>query len=72
MEVEDQNLLPFLDILVKKNADGTLGQTVHGKPTHTNRYLNAHSHHQPAQLNSVVKTLVSRSLRLADQEHTKS
>ncbi|GJQ79245.1 hypothetical protein Trydic_g5489 [Trypoxylus dichotomus] len=40
-EVEDQNQLPFLDILVRKNADGILGHTVYCKPTHTNRYLNA-------------------------------
>ncbi|GJQ80466.1 hypothetical protein Trydic_g12364 [Trypoxylus dichotomus] len=60
MKVEDQNELPFLDILVNKDTDGT---PVHRKPTHTNGYLNAHSHHHTAHLNSVVKTSVSRSLR---------
>lgn len=69
MEVEVQGQLPFLDILVIKKPNGALGHTVYRKPTHTNRYLNAHSHHHPAQLQSVVNTLISRSQRLADQEH---
>lgn len=69
MEVETDDQLPFLDVLVKKKQGGTLGHTVYRKPTHTDRYLNAASHHHPAQLNSVVKTLMTRSQRLADVDH---
>ena len=71
METEEDDQLPFLDVLVKKHTDGTLGHTVYRKKTHTNRYLNAASHHHPAQLQSVIKTLTTRSQRLADDEHKK-
>lgn len=40
MEVEKNNVIPFLDVLVMKRTDGTLGHTVYRKETHTNQYLN--------------------------------
>jgi hypothetical protein len=52
-----------------RKSDGSLGHTVYRKPTHTNRYLNAESHHHPAQLASVANTLATRSKRLADKDH---
>ncbi|XP_054723405.1 uncharacterized protein LOC129233402 [Uloborus diversus] len=39
MEKESNNQLPFLDVLVTKKEDGTLGHQVYRKPTHTDRYL---------------------------------
>jgi hypothetical protein len=69
MEVEVEDRLPFLDVLILKKPDGSLGHTVYRKATHTNRYLRADSHHHPSQLSSVANTLAVRSLRLADQEH---
>lgn len=69
MEIEENDCLPFLDILVKKKNNGSLGHTVYRKPTHTNRYLNANSNHNPSQLSSVINTLVTRSKRLADKDH---
>lgn len=69
MEVEASGKLPFLDVLIIRKPDGTLGYTVYRKPTHTNRYLNAFSHHHPAQLQSVINTLICRSKRLSDDEH---
>lgn len=69
MEVESLNQLPFLDVLLKKKPDGKLGHTVYRKATHTDRYLHATSHHHPAQLHSVIKTLTTRSKRLADEEN---
>nr|XP_023023038.1 uncharacterized protein LOC111511257 [Leptinotarsa decemlineata] len=51
-----------------KKPDGTLGHTVYQKPTHTNRYLNANSHHHPKQIHAVAKTLITRSRRLADND----
>lgn len=45
MEVEDGKL-PFLDVLVSRSPDASLGHTVYCKLTHnTNRYLNALSYH---------------------------
>ena len=39
--------LSFLDVLVFKKADGTLGHQVYRKPIYTDRYLHAESHHHP-------------------------
>jgi hypothetical protein len=39
MELEQNEILPFLDVLVKKKTDGTLSHTVCKKPTHTDLYL---------------------------------
>ncbi|KAJ7314096.1 hypothetical protein JRQ81_006031, partial [Phrynocephalus forsythii] len=72
MEIEANNQLPFLDVLIYKKPDGSLGHTIYQKKTHTNRYLNAQSHHHPAQINSVAKTLISRTKRLADKDHLKT
>jgi hypothetical protein len=69
MEVETNNSLPFLDVLVMKKEDGTLGHKVFRKTTQTNRYLNANSHHHPSQINSVANTLITRSKRITDSEN---
>ncbi|KAK5639002.1 hypothetical protein RI129_011494 [Pyrocoelia pectoralis] len=65
MEIEKQNQLPFLDILVTK-TEKEFSYTLFRKPTHTNRYLNAHSHHHPSQLRAIIKSLTTRSIRLTD------
>ncbi|XP_018401785.1 PREDICTED: uncharacterized protein LOC108778952 [Cyphomyrmex costatus] len=44
-EIEENGMLPFLDVLVTKKTDNTLGHQVYRKPTHTDRYLHAESHH---------------------------
>ena len=41
LELEQNNRLPFLDVLITKIREGTLQDTVYRKPTHINRYLNA-------------------------------
>lgn len=41
--IKDHNRLAFLD----EKGDGILNHTVYRKETHTNRYLNANSHHHP-------------------------
>ncbi len=68
MEIEQSGCLPFLDVLIKRNADGTLAHSVYRKPTHTKGYLNAASHHHPSQKNSVVNSLVHRAFLLSDKE----
>lgn len=40
MEVENEGRLLFLDVLIIKKPDGTLGHTLLRKATHTNLYLN--------------------------------
>ena len=66
METETDNRLPFLDVLVEKKEDGTLGHSVFRKKTHTDRYLHADSHHHPQQKFGVIKTLFHRACSLSD------
>nr|XP_032511983.1 uncharacterized protein LOC116766284 [Danaus plexippus plexippus] len=69
IELEANNSLAFLDILVVRNPDNTLGHTVYRKPTHTDRYLNGYSHHHPIQLATVGKSLLQRAQHLCDADH---
>ena len=48
-EVEKNRHLPYRDILLEHNLDGTISTRVYRKPTHTERYLDFSSHHPPAQ-----------------------
>lgn len=61
------NLFSPLFHIVKK--DGTLGHTVYRKPTHTDRYLHATSHHHPRHLDAVVTSLTNRAFDLCDDDH---
>jgi len=71
MEVENSKQLPFLDVLTTRKSNGTIGHGVYRKPTHTNRYLNAESHHHPAQKNSVLNTLINRAIHISDESSWK-
>lgn len=71
LELEQNNALPFLDVLITKTNTGSFHHTVYRKPTHTNRYLHSTSHHHPAQLNSILKTLTHRATLLTDQHNMK-
>ncbi|XP_011859451.1 PREDICTED: uncharacterized protein LOC105556945 [Vollenhovia emeryi] len=66
METEQNSQIPFLDVLVRRNEDGTLSHNVYRKPTHTDRYLHANSHHHPAQKNSVISSLVHIALSISE------
>jgi hypothetical protein len=68
-EVECGGKLPFLDVLISRREDGSLGNSVYRKPTNTNRYLHAGSHHHPAQIKGVMATMVHRSIILSDEDH---
>lgn len=69
MEVEENGTLAFLDVKITRKQDRTLGHTVYRKPTHTDRYLHATSHHHPANLRSVVSALVNRAHRICNSEN---
>lgn len=66
VERENEGVLPFLDVLVMRQSCGRLVTTVYRKPTHTDRYLRADSHHHPCHLSSVPRTLINRALSLCD------
>jgi hypothetical protein len=54
METEKDGHLPFLDIDIYREPDGSLGYRVYRKPTHTNLYLHANSHHHPSNKQAVL------------------
>jgi hypothetical protein len=70
MELEENNNIPFLDILISKKNNGVLSHQVYRKKTHTDQYLHANSHHHPAQKFGVINTLVTQAIRIFDVEHT--
>lgn len=69
MEVENNGELPFLDVLVSRKEDGSLGHRVYRKPTHTDRYLHKDSNHHPRQKMSVIKTLAHRAKTICEPQH---
>ena len=68
-EMETDRSLPFLDIKLMVRPNGSLAHTVYRKPTHTDRYLHASSHHHPRHLGSVVTSLINRAHDLCDINH---
>lgn len=68
-EDEQQGQLPFLDLMLYKKPDNSIGHQIYRKPTHTNLYLNYHSFHPPAHKIGVTDTLLTRALRLSDEDH---
>ena len=64
-EIEEDNQLLFLDILLKKDEDGTISTSVYRKHTHTDQYLQFSSHHPLSHKLSVVKTLFSIADKLS-------
>ena len=51
---KENGAIPFLDTLVKPEADNYLSITVYRKPTHTNQYLQWDSYHNLAAKCSVI------------------
>ena len=60
-DIQADGSLPFLDVLVTPQPDGTLSTSVYRKPTHTNQYLQWDSHHSIAAKYSVISTLYHRA-----------
>ncbi|BHF84468.1 hypothetical protein SprV_0902761900 [Sparganum proliferum] len=58
-EEKQEQQVPFLDVLVKRNLNGELETTVYGKPTNTT-HLSFHSNHPVAHKRSWVKTVFKR------------
>ena len=60
-EQREDGSLPFLDVLVIPNEDGSLSSTVFRKPTHTDLYLQWDSHCTLPSKYSVIGTLLHRA-----------
>ena len=58
-EREQGYVIPFLDVMILHNDDGSLSTKVYRKPTHTDQYLQFSSHHHTAH-KRVVSTLLKR------------
>ena len=58
---QENGAIPFLDTLVKPEADNILSIKVYCKPTHTDQYLQWDSHHNLSAKYSVIGTLTHRA-----------
>ena len=56
--------IPFLDLLITPNADGTLATKAYRKPTHTDQYLQWDSNHNLASKYRAINTLTHRAKTL--------
>ena len=59
----------FLDVLITKQEDGSLGHQVFRKKKHIDNYLHADSHHYLAKKFVGLNTLALRAVRISDNEH---
>ena len=60
VQVKKDEMLLFLDTLLRRREDGSLDVTVYKKPTHTDCYLGFQSHHPPHVKRSLVRCLYVR------------
>ena len=58
---KEDGSIPFLDTIVKPEADGSLSITMYRKPTHTDQYLQLDSHHHLSAKFSVIHMLSHRA-----------
>ncbi|XP_072028555.1 uncharacterized protein [Amphiura filiformis] len=68
MERKSNGQLPMLDVMVKREENGSLSFQIYRKPTHTNQYLNFASHHPLQHKLGVVRTLVDRASSIVTKE----
>lgn len=71
MEIEENNSIPFLDILIIRKMGSSLGHKVFRKSTHIESYLHANSYHHPSQKFGVLTTLAIRAFQISNSEHLK-
>ncbi|XP_077999607.1 uncharacterized protein LOC144452388 [Glandiceps talaboti] len=71
-EPEEDNKIPFLDILITKKSDGTVKLCVYRKKTHTDQYLNFRSHHPLYHKLGVIRTLLDRMNNIVAEEADKT
>ena len=64
---KEDGSIPFLDTIVKPEADGTLSITVYRKPTHTDQYLQWDSNHHLSAKFSVIYTLSHRAFTVCSK-----
>ena len=60
IEKEENDCLPFLDVLVKKEGN-CITTSIHRKKTHTDRYLHYQSYHHPRVKSGIISCLRTRA-----------
>lgn len=68
IEVEVNNSLPFLDVLVIRQENGSLLTNWYHKPTFSERFLNFQSEHPLSQKINIIQNLVHRALSLSSPQ----
>jgi hypothetical protein len=63
MEIQNENSLPFLDVLISHQSDGTLTHQVYRKKSQAYHYLHVQSQHHPTQKCIVLKNLIAHAIR---------
>ena len=66
---KEDGAIPFLDTIVKPEADGNLSITVHRKLNHMDQYLQLDSHHHLSAKFSVICTLTHRAQKVCSNPH---
>ncbi|KAI4475149.1 hypothetical protein M0804_014486 [Polistes exclamans] len=64
MEVENNGTLPFLDMNIIRNEDGSIVTNWYVKPTSSGRCINYNSNHPMSQKIGIIKGLLFRALTL--------
>ena len=68
VERENDGVLPFLDVMIKRQVDGSIKTSVYRKAIHTDSYLNFQSHHSVQHKESVIRSLVKRGETFSTDE----
>lgn len=68
VEIEDNCSIPYLDIRIIRNKDGTVSTDFYQKPTCSNRILNYNSAHPMVQKTGTAYGFISRVLTLSSEE----
>lgn len=68
-ELESNNQLPFLDILLTRNPNGSLAFQVFRKAAHIALYPRVSSHHHLHQKLGILKTLFTKAFKISDNDY---
>ncbi|KAJ8023203.1 hypothetical protein HOLleu_35531 [Holothuria leucospilota] len=71
-ERENDGHLPCLDVLIVRKDNGTIKLLVYRKSSHTDQYLNFHSHHPFHHKLGVIRTLMERCHNIVTEEEDKT
>ena len=70
VEYENNNQLPFLDVLVLHEKDShSFSFTVYRKETNSENYIHFYSHHSKSIKSNIVSNMFTRALRVCDPQH---